>query len=758
MTKVKSQYHKAELALVEFYKRKKLPSIGAFWDDHVWLNPIPSAPNIIFLRPNIKRKAISVAHIKQNQFPDSYGETLRAYIAFKLEHNGERAASISPEMQILRKFTQYMCDRNKLFCELDTPLYENYIQGITGTGNAPYANTRLLNNFLKFLQEHGAVNKLIKFRNPNRFFSSGQYSYVGSAKSNTKIASEDTLLAAAEAFNFLVPAEPSTCSIYSGHLNAICAAFFPILMGAPDRINELAILEKQQLEAHFDHHNNHAGWTLNWRGSKGKEDFKKPFLDVLYIPLKRALDFLIRVGEPARVMARYYEDQSRPLVDILADFSPDSISNVTASEMDKPVSDIWRLGSILGIFRNCPIPETLKEMAGFPDNIDVSKVINDRNTRAHLFGLPRFNKSCPAFLYSENRIEHLQRAWIEYVQKQIVTFPYRENPNGKKVHLSNAMITLLGIQIHGTNNFSGKRTYPGSLSWFAIEPVNYITAFKKRLSGTSATKSFFQLAGFREDMNLRSHQIRHFLNTIMQQAGMSERMIATWSGRATVSQNAVYDHRTDEEKVCRIAEVQREIDTPIIVIPVNDLEFKKKTGVAAAKQDTGYCIQNLDINPCIRLTNCIGCSSNCVVKGDNTDSDFIEINRDLALHRIQTLVKKASDLTVHEKWMQTLIKRYQAHEALLIALRDSRIEEGSVIRFVNDDEPTLRITDPETTEYIEYKPNIPPLPKTETTKNANADGFNPLEKLENYLDQLQSNSHNKSSVSKLIEFKNIGLE
>lgn len=756
MAKAKSQYHLAERKLVEFYKRKKLPSIGAIWEDNVWINPIPSAPNLIFLKPSVKRHSLNVSKISKYQLNVEYTETLKAYVAYRLEHRGELAASISTELQILRKFAQFLTDRFTLFPELDLAAYELFINGITGTGNGPYSNTKLLNNFLKFLQEHGAINKLIRLRNPYSYHNSGNYSYVGEYKPQHKIASEDTLLAAADAFNFLVPESPATCPLYQAQIDAVCCSFFPLLMGAPDRINELALLKKQDLEEHFDSNSTHAGWTLDWPGSKRKEDFKKPFLDEIYTPLKRAIDFLTRIGEPARVMARYYEDQSITLSQLLAGGAELYSQKLEQYELEKPVANMWRLGSILGIFKGAPVPKSLSRISGFPDQLDCMEIIEDRDVRAQLFGMPRFGKTCPAFIYSENRIEHLQQAWINHIKNQIPTFPYRRNPNGKHVHLGNAMITLLGYQLHGTSNLSGSRSYPGSLGWFAIEPVNFITAFKKRLSGSSGTPSFFYLAGYPEEMNLRSHQIRHFLNTTMQRAGLSERIIATWSGRASVTQNAVYDHRTDEEKVERIAGILKEKNEDIIVIPVNDHEFKQKTGIAAAKQDTGYCIQNLDINPCQRLTNCIGCSRNCHVKGITKELEQIKINRDLALEKIKVLMQKESNLTVHKKWMDTLIKRYRAHEALLVALNDPLIEKGAIIRFENDDEPILRITSNDVTDFVEYKPKIPSLPIPDARNEENQNDVDPLQKMKEFLDELPSKSKNNGSIKELIDYKNEG--
>lgn len=49
--------------------------------------------------------------------------------------------------------------------------------------------------------------------------------------------------------------------------------------------------------------------------------------------------------------------------------------------------------------------------------------------------------------------------------------------------------------------------------------------------------------------SIQTHDLRHFLNTMAQRAGIPEPVIAMWSGRRNIAQNAVYDHRTDAERL-----------------------------------------------------------------------------------------------------------------------------------------------------------------------------------------------------------------
>ena len=54
-----------------------------------------------------------------------------------------------------------------------------------------------------------------------------------------------------------------------------------------------------------------------------------------------------------------------------------------------------------------------------------------------------------------------------------------------------------------------------------------------------------------DPITLKTHQLRHYLNTLAQRGGLSEAEIAAWSGRADIRQSTVYDHRTPEKSISK---------------------------------------------------------------------------------------------------------------------------------------------------------------------------------------------------------------
>ncbi|QLL92807.1 DNA-binding protein [Pectobacterium carotovorum] len=101
---------------------------------------------------------------------------------------------------------------------------------------------------------------------------------------------------------------------------------------------------------------------------------------------------------------------------------------------------------------------------------------------------------------------------------------------------------------------------------------------------------------------LRTHQLRHLLNTFAQINGMDEFSIARWSGRKFISQNVSYDHRTHlqmsklirEEKSSEVINNHR-----IKQIPVVDLnEFDSLNSGAILITQYGGCKHAYAFEPC----------------------------------------------------------------------------------------------------------------------------------------------------------------
>ena len=145
--------------------------------------------------------------------------------------------------------------------------------------------------------------------------------------------------------------------------------------------------------------------------------------------------------------------------------------------------------------------------------------------------------------------------------------------------------------------------------------------------GRPGIVNLFGRYGFRDAANqpfaIRSHQFRHWLNTLAQQGGMSQMEIARWSGRKDMGQNAAYDHTSGVEMAKRAREMlaKGRVVGPVAEIhdrlpPVRREEFRRVQFATAHTTDLGMCANDWSLLPCMEHGSCADCSQHLVVKGD----------------------------------------------------------------------------------------------------------------------------------------------
>lgn len=175
-------------------------------------------------------------------------------------------------------------------------------------------------------------------------------------------------------------------------------------------------------------------------------------------------------------------------------------------------------------------------------------------------------------------------------------FPWYDEE--KRIRYSNALCLLFDRQLC-------QRISQDFTSFFKPTPDFYrmdINAF----AGIKGTTNLFKRHGYINDngipFSLRTHQLRHLLNTFAQINGMDEFSIARWSGRKLVSQNVSYDHRSHHQMTKLIREkttaesrnIHREKEIPII--DLTGFDSLKNGAVLVSKH--GYCKHSYAFEPC----------------------------------------------------------------------------------------------------------------------------------------------------------------
>jgi len=192
-----------------------------------------------------------------------------------------------------------------------------------------------------------------------------------------------------------------------------------------------------------------------------------------------------------------------------------------------------------------------------------------------------------------------------------------------------------------------------------------VNAFLLSLSGRDKdTESIFETLDIKLPdgtyPSIQTHDPRHFLNTMAQRAGVPQEIIAAWSGRWSVAQNAVYNHMTPVQKMEQITktfyegETKEELINRVekekfkgVIIPSTDIltkedadykEIRKQTLVSATP--LGNCVGRLIEEPCPNAVICTSCSSFMIVKGNKENTKKLEDNARVLNNQFQKLEEK----------------------------------------------------------------------------------------------------------------------
>lgn len=206
--------------------------------------------------------------------------------------------------------------------------------------------------------------------------------------------------------------------------------------------------------------------------------------------------------------------------------------------------------------------------------------------------------------------------------------------------------------------------------------------------------SVFERFGSRDEegqpLKINSHMFRHWLNTMMQQHGADQAVVAKWSGRTDIKQNAEYDHVPGVQ----LAEVGRDLmakgqvfgalaDVHEALDPVDRETFRETVFATAHITDLGICDHDYHSAPCPELSfdGCSVCEHLNVEKGNQPARERAERTRvdvqwllDRAKADLEDGCEDASNFVdAHTMMLEGLDRILAIHD-------DPTIPEGSWVR------------------------------------------------------------------------------
>ncbi|EHK9072501.1 hypothetical protein QUN95_000547 [Vibrio parahaemolyticus] len=224
--------------------------------------------------------------------------------------------------------------------------------------------SRYLTTFFRWLHENHMIPSLYQPHIQTRTYTlrdkSGDDAILGE---KSKLPDEKSMLALGAIFYDVIPpyshdktditAWGSLAHSTQSQRDVFTCTMSALAMASPNRAaTEQVILSKQRLQSKTEIVDGEEKTVnfLNWRGSKGYLDNQKHFNIEMAESLDRALHFTGIVTEPARVLARFYENPQLPLDKVLGEFKPSKENlSILRPSMRKPTSLI-HLGLLLGFY------------------------------------------------------------------------------------------------------------------------------------------------------------------------------------------------------------------------------------------------------------------------------------------------------------------------------------------------------------------------------------------------------------------------
>lgn len=228
--------------------------------------------------------------------------------------------------------------------------------------------------------------------------------------------------------------------------------------------------------------------------------------------------------------------------------------------------------------------------------------------------------------------------------------------------------------------------------------IDYVTSdqIASRIGESgSVVSSIFERFNLTEDdgtpVFVRSHQMRHYLNTLAQANSVTQIDIAMWSGRADIRQNRAYDHVSGESLLEKAREVALSQNSDVFG---GDLNVRKVRIVARRDEatggllhksahitDYGMCTHEYSTLPCQIHYDCLNCNSLVCVKGDNVKlANIIRLQDETEV--LLAAAEEAEKDFAHgaSRWVKHQRQTLEHIKKLISILTDSSIPEGAMVK------------------------------------------------------------------------------
>lgn len=545
-------------------------------------------------------------------------------------------------------------------------------------GATPYYVGQFIEQFGRFIAKQGFVPPVVgQWRSPIQFqrYTGRVVGSAGDKHRATKLPNFAAVSALAEIFSRNLDPTDERC-----HRDIYTTGVATLLCSAPSRGQEVHRLPVNLIFQDTDSFGEQQ-LGLRWEGGKGYGSFIKWVWKGMVPAAHTAIDRIKAITEEARRLARHYEDP-------------------------KTCELFYRHAECPQVAEDAPLTaEQACRALGFsltdPPGSLLSAKLSSRlhaHTLASLWRdwvLPRHRVNCPDFPFIDS--SELNK------------------PEAARLKFSEALFCMRANQLHKRMN-----TLP-VLLWMPTLGASW----HPDVALSSATNvNIFDRFGYKDEdgspLVLRSHQLRHLLNTEAQRSQMTDELIAAWSGRANITQNQAYDNRPAQEVVDSLrptVEAQERIllatgdatstsqarqSGPWVIqtfappqVLANHVGHDVQPQLTGLKTEYGQCVHDWAVSPCDGFVACLECSNHRCITGDDPSESRLRLQRIEKLHEtVQGEVLKSQAAQTAGDWgaqeWLDVQSRYEQKLALLISILRKLIDEGkdAVIRVARAPTPS----------------------------------------------------------------------
>ena len=599
------------------------------WDDWKW----PKVAN--FTKVGVKSQGVNPNF---DLLAPEFMDFAKAYFRYQ---QGYKPTETKNEMKALRSIEQALLKNNGTadISKISTLILDEAIIVAQQfyKNSAAYHAGREIERLAKFVSEKKLVPVTLDlWKNPikrsNDRVNTGQKAKV---ERERKLPSSEALVAIAEIFA-LDPQCPK---------DVFTSSVFAMLMCSPSRITEILLLP---VDCEVEEKDSLGEIQYGWRFYSGKGfGANIKWIPKIMVPIaKEAVRRIKSLTGPARDLAKWIESNPR---------------------------NFYR-------YPTCPSIERNQKLTTIEVAVALGHAARDKREA--------YGSLLMAKLKPHDYSYTLDELWNNYVMlRQPAGFPWLSKK--QKIKYSNALFCMTKNFLHETR---------GNCPVVLWAPNNNI--FNNDLSPRESLnnvshQSIFDRYGYKDAQGNRlkvtSHQIRHLLSTIAERGGMAQDELAKWAGRADAKQNRVYNQMSEFEMVVRAEQLDptKSLFGPIgeskKYIPITIQEFNTLEKGAAHVTEYGFCVHDYTISPCDKYRDCLNCTEQVCIKGDEVKLSLIkaqlaEVEKQVNASKIAIDEGLAGADRWHDYHRYTLI--HLKH--LVEILEDYNIPNGSLIKLSND--------------------------------------------------------------------------